>query len=92
MTIAIIPLTGIPEIRRGDDIATSILEAAASAHLALIDDDIVVVTHKVVSKAEGATAELSESDHEAYRSLVESEAVEVIRRRGGVIGEALRQL
>jgi coenzyme F420-0:L-glutamate ligase/coenzyme F420-1:gamma-L-glutamate ligase len=85
MTIAIIPLTGIPEIRRGDDIATSILEAAASAHLALIDDDIVVVTHKVVSKAEGATAELSESDHEAYRSLVESEAVEVIRRRGDLI-------
>ena len=44
------PLPGIPEVRAGDDIVVLILDAAAGS---LCPGDIVVVTSKIVSKAEG---------------------------------------
>jgi coenzyme F420-0:L-glutamate ligase/coenzyme F420-1:gamma-L-glutamate ligase len=55
-----IALTGIPEIVAGDDLAARIggaLEATAGA-LPLRPDDVLVVTQKVVSKAEGAIVDL----------------------------------
>ena len=42
------PVIGIGEIRPGDDLAAVISEAAE-----LLDGDVLVVTQKVVSKAEG---------------------------------------
>ena len=51
-------LDGLPEIRRGDDLAT--LMAAALPAGSPAADDVLVVAHKVVSKAEGRTRRLSE--------------------------------
>lgn len=51
--IRIIPVRGIPEVRPGDDLAGLILAALAGAGKALEDGDVLVVTQKVVSKAEG---------------------------------------
>lgn len=48
-----------------------------------MDRDIVVVTHKVVSKQEGRIVEIP--DEETYRSLVEDESVEIVRRRGDLV-------
>jgi coenzyme F420-0:L-glutamate ligase/coenzyme F420-1:gamma-L-glutamate ligase len=46
---------------------------------------VIVVTHKIVSKAEGRVVEVA-GDEEAFkRSLVESEAVSIVRRRGDLI-------
>ena len=45
---------GLPEINAGDDLAVLIADAVP-----LLDDDIVVVTSKVVSKAEGAVVDLA---------------------------------
>ena len=45
-------------------------------------DDVVVVTQKVVSKAEGRIVPLDHGDPEAKRALVESESVRILRRRG----------
>ncbi len=50
-------LGGLPEIRRGDDLATLISEAADGR---LRDGQIVVVAHKIVSKAEGSTVALAD--------------------------------
>jgi coenzyme F420-0:L-glutamate ligase/coenzyme F420-1:gamma-L-glutamate ligase len=52
--LAISGVTDLPEIAAGDDVASMI---AGATHLA--DDDIVVVTSKVVSKAEGAVVDLA---------------------------------
>jgi len=54
-------LGGIPEIVRGDDLATILGDAIAREHdlLPLRDDDVLVVTQKVVSKAEGAVVDLT---------------------------------
>ncbi|MFN0042456.1 MAG: coenzyme F420-0:L-glutamate ligase [Alphaproteobacteria bacterium] len=46
-------LPGLPDVRAGDDVAALILEALKRADLALDDGDILIVAHKIVSKAEG---------------------------------------
>jgi coenzyme F420-0:L-glutamate ligase/coenzyme F420-1:gamma-L-glutamate ligase len=61
MTVAILALEGMPEISPGDDLAGAILAALAGTPgaLPLRDDDVLVVTQKVVSKAEGAIVDLT---------------------------------
>ena len=49
---------GVPEVRPGDDLAALILAAVGGSGLDLRPWDVVVVTHKVVSKAEGALVDL----------------------------------
>ena len=46
-------LTGLPEVKPGDDLARLLADAAAAEGVGLEDGDVVVVTSKVVSKAEG---------------------------------------
>ena len=61
--LSLIPLPGIPIVRPGDDLAELIVESLAhavqgGAGLALSDDDILVVTQKIVSKAEDRFVDL----------------------------------
>jgi coenzyme F420-0:L-glutamate ligase/coenzyme F420-1:gamma-L-glutamate ligase len=51
--ISLIGVAGIPEVAPGDDLAALIAAALAAAGIGLADDDVLVVTQKVVSKAEG---------------------------------------
>jgi coenzyme F420-0:L-glutamate ligase / coenzyme F420-1:gamma-L-glutamate ligase len=51
--VRVLPVGGIPEVRPGDDLAAHVAEAAD-----VRADDIVVVTHKIVSKAEGRLVDL----------------------------------
>ncbi len=78
--LVVLPVQGIGEVRPGDDLAGAI---AAAAHLA--DGDVVVVTQKVVSKAEGRLVRVDPDDPEAKLRLAESEAVRVLRRRGDLV-------
>jgi coenzyme F420-0:L-glutamate ligase/coenzyme F420-1:gamma-L-glutamate ligase len=57
--IQLLPLEGIPEVCPGDDLAQLIAAAAAGGGIGLADDDVLVVTQKVVSKAEGRVVELA---------------------------------
>ena len=54
MSLEVVPVTGIPEIAPGDDLAGSVADAVAG--VGLTDGDVVVVTQKIVSKAEGRLA------------------------------------
>lgn len=56
--IAIIPVPGLPEINPGDPIGAMIAEQVDLHAGGLQPDDIVVITHKVISKAEGQLVEL----------------------------------
>jgi coenzyme F420-0:L-glutamate ligase/coenzyme F420-1:gamma-L-glutamate ligase len=80
VTISLIPVNGFGEIRPGDDLAQLIVELAP-----LEAGDVVVVTQKVVSKAEGRLVAVDPADPLAHKPLVESEAVRVLRRRGPLI-------
>ncbi|MGH2418834.1 MAG: coenzyme F420-0:L-glutamate ligase, partial [Candidatus Limnocylindria bacterium] len=57
--IELVGLDGIPEINPGDDLAARIADAAAASGLDLTDADVLVVTQKVVSKAEGRLVDLA---------------------------------
>ncbi|GMQ86575.1 MAG: hypothetical protein BMS9Abin07_2159 [Acidimicrobiia bacterium] len=81
--LEIIPIEGIPEIRAGDDLAVILLDAITETGESLVDGDVVVVTHKVVSKAEGRLSEVA--DEASYRRLVEGEAETILRRRGDLV-------
>lgn len=85
MTITIHPVTGLPEITGGDDLALLIGDALAGSGVGLRSGDVVVVTHKVVSKAEGRVVELDDDGPDSHRHLVESESVTVLRRRGDLV-------
>jgi len=79
------PVPGLPEIRRGDELGGLLAAALERSGIGARRGDVVVVTHKIVSKAEGAVVEVAEGDDPAYRAAVEAEAAEVIRRRGDLI-------
>lgn len=98
--ISLIPLEGIPEVRPGDDLGQLIAAAAAGGDIGLSDDDVLVVTQKVVSKAEGRVVELAsvqprpEAVEWAERwgkdprqvELVLRESAEIVRKaEGGLI-------
>jgi coenzyme F420-0:L-glutamate ligase/coenzyme F420-1:gamma-L-glutamate ligase len=83
--LTIIPVEGIGEIHAGDELAVLIAEAARAQHTPLHDGDCIVVTQKVVSKAEDRIVALDHDDLDARRALVESESVRIVRRRGDLI-------
>lgn len=56
--VEVLPLRGIGEIVRGDDLA-ALIERAAAPEGGLSPGDVVVVAHKIVSKAEGAVVDLA---------------------------------
>jgi coenzyme F420-0:L-glutamate ligase/coenzyme F420-1:gamma-L-glutamate ligase len=56
--LSIIGIDGIPEIRPGDDLHRLIGDAIEASGRGLHNDDVLVVTHKVVSKAEGQLVDL----------------------------------
>ena len=83
MKIEIIPIVGIGAVQPGDDVATLVLSALDG--VPVDDGNVLVVTHKIVSKAEGAVVEI-EGDEETFRrNLIEGEAVSIVRRRGDLI-------
>jgi coenzyme F420-0:L-glutamate ligase/coenzyme F420-1:gamma-L-glutamate ligase len=73
----VLALPGIPEVRPGDDLAKLIASASASGEDLLADGDVLLVTSKIVSKAEGRI--LAADDRE---SAIDDETVRLVARRG----------
>lgn len=79
--LRILPITGIGEVRPDDDLADLIL----AAEVELRDRDCIVVTQKVVSKAENRLVAVDPDDPRSHKPLVERESVRILRRRGDLI-------
>ncbi|MGH2462181.1 MAG: coenzyme F420-0:L-glutamate ligase [Candidatus Limnocylindria bacterium] len=91
--IQLLALDGIPEVSPGDDLGSLISAALGAAGIGLSDDDILVVTQKIVSKAEGRVVDLASVEPSARAvewaerwgkdprqvELVLRESVEVVR-------------
>ncbi|MCY3910943.1 MAG: coenzyme F420-0:L-glutamate ligase [bacterium] len=80
MRLEIYGVEGLPEIAAGDDLARLISDAAD-----LADGDVVVVTQKIVSKAENAMVAVDPDDPLSHKPVVERESVRVLRRRGDLV-------
>lgn len=55
----IIPILINDDISKGDDVAGLIIKAIKERNQSLLENDVVVITHKIISKAEGKTIDLS---------------------------------
>ena len=82
MRLEIIPVRTIPDVRAGDDLASLILQALAREGLRLERNDILVVTQKVVSKAEGRVVPEQPDGKAAW---VERETRRVVARRWDMV-------
>lgn len=99
LQVQIIAVAGMPEVRTGDDLAALILEAARGQGADIEDGDVLVVTQKVVSKAEGRLVDLRQVEPSPHARelaaqtgkdarLVEvilRESRRIVRQEGGVI-------
>ncbi len=83
MSLEILGVEGIGEVRPGDDLAALIVAEAGPDKLR--DRDCVVVTQKAVSKAEGRLVVIDPDDPTSHKPLVEAESVRVLRRRGDLV-------
>ncbi|HEX7276332.1 MAG TPA: coenzyme F420-0:L-glutamate ligase [Acidimicrobiales bacterium] len=79
--LEVIPVEGLPEVRPGDRLADLLVAGSVPFE----DGDVVVVTQKVVSKAEGRMVAVDHDDRPARTAIVEAEAVRVLRRRGDLV-------
>ena len=93
--ISAVALPGIPEVRAGDDLAALLSQAAG----AFVEGDVLVVAHKIVSKAEGRTVSLADvvpgeralalaAEHGKDARVVEvilGESAAIVRSRPGVL-------
>ena len=80
--ISIIPITGLPEIKKGDQLASMTLGAIDNSGIEIKENDIFVVTQKVISKSEGMERDLNEYEIE---DLIKDETKQIIRKRGDLI-------
>ena len=89
--VRIIGIEGMPEVRPGDDLAAQILDAAGRQALAFQEGDVLVVTQKVVSKAEGRIVDLEGVEPGAFARQIaqqwekDARVVEVVLRESARI-------
>lgn len=79
--VQIIPIEGIGGVAAGAELGPMLADATDAGGTPLADGDCVVVTQKIVSKAEGRVVPLDPDDLAARRRLIEAESVRVLRRR-----------
>jgi coenzyme F420-0:L-glutamate ligase/coenzyme F420-1:gamma-L-glutamate ligase len=80
MSVELIPVEGLPEIRPGDDLV--VLLAPELEALGVRDGDVVAVTQKIVSKAEGR---IVADEGEGRSAWIERETTRVVARRGDLV-------
>lgn len=97
--VTLTALPGIPMVQPGDDVARLILSGLARVGIELADSDILVIAHKIISKAEGQLVRVSDVEpsqrakklaeltgkEARFIQVVLNEAVRVERARVGVI-------
>ncbi len=77
---------GIGEVRPGDDVGALLAESLGPPGAGVLSEgDVVVVTQKIVSKAEGRLVPVDHADPAGKQALVEAESVRVLRRRGELL-------
>ena len=81
--VHLIPIPGLTEISPGDDLAELISQSCEKGSIEILDGDVLVVTQKIVSKAEGRLVDID--PEVGHKPLVEEESVRILRRRGDLI-------
>ena len=86
--IRVIGIEGMPEAEAGDDLAAQIIDACQNQGTSIDAGNVVVVTQKIVSKAEGRVVDISSEGHRRdprHTELILRESKRIVRMDGGVI-------
>ena len=81
-------LDGLPEVRAGDDLAALVAAASVEGGQALHDGDVVVVTSKAVSKAEGRVVRMDREEAitaETRRLVAQRGATRIVETQHGLV-------
>jgi coenzyme F420-0:L-glutamate ligase/coenzyme F420-1:gamma-L-glutamate ligase len=81
--VEIVPIHGIGEVRAGDRIGHLIASAASAFGVEIAEGDVVVVTQKVVSKAEGQLVKVS--DETERKNVVLRQSRRILRKKGEMV-------
>jgi coenzyme F420-0:L-glutamate ligase/coenzyme F420-1:gamma-L-glutamate ligase len=88
--LRIIPIRGIGEVRPGDDLAATILTALERQGMPLADGDVLVVTQKIVSKAEGRIVDPAEVEPSEFARVAAAQGHKDARYYEIVLRESRR--
>ena len=77
--IEIIPVTGLPEFKSNDDLVEILSNTLNDP---LMENDILIITQKIISKIENRTVNLQEKD---FSEVLKDEATQIIRKRGETV-------
>ncbi|MFB9887395.1 coenzyme F420-0:L-glutamate ligase [Balneatrix alpica] len=91
-SVSIIAVPGLPDIQAGDDLASLILAALDRNGLQLQQGDILVVAHKVVSKAEGCRYRLADIEPSAEAVQLAGQVAKDPRKVEVILRESKRVL
>lgn len=80
--VTIIPISGLPEVSEGDNLANLTHDVLRKAGREILDGDIFVVTQKIVSKSEGMSRNL---DEHSFEDLLKSQVNRIVRKRGELV-------
>ena len=105
ISITLTALSGIPLVRPGDNLVELIIKSLESTKMILLDNDILVIAQKIVSKSEGRYVRISdvEPSEKSFSlakysgkdprlvELIQKESKKIVRHRKGVIVTENRQ-
>lgn len=97
-TVSAVGLEGFPLVNAGDDVAKLIVEVAKKENVAFENGDVMVVAHKIVSKAEGRIVRLSDVKPSAKAETLskvtgrDSRLVELVLRESKRVVKATQEI
>ena len=80
--ITIIPVKNFPEINAGDDLIGLLINSLEDSNVSIEENDIIVLTQKIVSKSESRLRNLEDT---SFEELLAEESTEIIRKRGDLV-------
>ena len=80
--ITIIPVKNFPEINAGDDLIELLINILEDSNVSIEENDIIVLTQKIVSKSESRLRNLEDT---SFEELLAEESTEIIRKRGDLV-------
>jgi len=80
--ITIIPIKNFPEITDGDDLIELLINCLENSTISIEENDIIVITQKIVSKSESRLRNLEDI---TFEELLAAESTEIIRKRGDLV-------
>ena len=80
--ITIIPVKNFPEINAGDDLIELLINSLEDSNVSIEENDIIVLTQKIVSKSESRLRNLEDT---SFEELLAEESTQIIRKRGDLV-------